>query len=225
MYKTDLHVHTKEVSACAGITAPEVVAEYKKAGYDSIVITNHCTASFFDRHPELSWESQVDRYLKGYWIAQECGKEAGLHVVLGMELTFRENRNDYLIYGIDRELLLRHPFPCDLTLKQFRGIADEEGLEIYQAHPFRPHMTVMPVKYLDGMEINNGHTKHSSNNPATEIYARINGLKGISGSDCHVAENAGTGGILTDEPVTDSHQLATILKSGRYELIRSDRVL
>ena len=47
MYKTDLHVHTKEVSACAGITAPEVVAEYKKAGYESIVITNPCKAIFF----------------------------------------------------------------------------------------------------------------------------------------------------------------------------------
>ena len=224
MYRTDLHVHTSEVSPCANISAPDTVEQYKKAGYDSIVITNHYFAGFFERDPILSWEQQVERYLVGFELAREKGKEAKLHVVLGMELTFRENHNDYLIYGIDKEFLLRYPYLYELTLEQFKKLAEREGLVVYQSHPFRTRMTVMPVPLLDGIEVYNGGLIHDSRNPIAAFYAQLNHLKGISGSDCHFAENVATGGILTDEPVTASQQLVAVLKAGRYELIRSERV-
>ena len=39
--KTDLHVHTSEVSLCGHMTAEETLQRYKSAGYDTLVITNH----------------------------------------------------------------------------------------------------------------------------------------------------------------------------------------
>ena len=38
MFKVDLHVHTKDVSPCGRVFAEKLVLEYKKAGYDAIVI-------------------------------------------------------------------------------------------------------------------------------------------------------------------------------------------
>ena len=40
-FKTDLHIHTSDVSKCAHISTDEVVEFYIKKGYSTIVITNH----------------------------------------------------------------------------------------------------------------------------------------------------------------------------------------
>ena len=40
------------------------------------------------------------------------GDELGLDVILGAELRFPENDNDYLVYGIDEAWLRANPYLC-----------------------------------------------------------------------------------------------------------------
>jgi len=221
MFKTDLHVHTSEVSMCADIGAVTAVRLYKEAGFDGIVITNHYHSLFFESRRENAWEDNVDQLLRGYRIAKGEGDKVGLKVFCGMELSFYgENRNDYLIYGITRDFLVGYPYLCDICLADFRKIADENGLMIFQAHPFRRWMTMMPPKMLDGIETFNGHARHKSYNPAVELYAELNGFKHIAGSDCHDITNVGTSGIMTEHPVATDEELVDVIRSQDFEIYR-----
>ena len=94
--KYDTHVHTSEVSSCGKVDANTLVQLYKKAGYSGIVITDHYTKDYFESLPYTNWQQKVDQFLSGYTTAFEEGKEVGLKVILGMELRFSENFNDYL---------------------------------------------------------------------------------------------------------------------------------
>ncbi len=53
-YLTELHLHTKESSSCSQIPAKEMIQEYKKQGYSTIVITDHCSKSKMDRLGDIS---------------------------------------------------------------------------------------------------------------------------------------------------------------------------
>jgi len=46
-FKYDLHVHTKELSACARLTIEEIIDEYIKAGYAGLVITDYFRKGYF----------------------------------------------------------------------------------------------------------------------------------------------------------------------------------
>ena len=125
-----------------------------------------------------------------------------------------ENWNDYLVYGMDEEFLLAHPELHHMDLKTFSKFARENGLLLIQAHPFRNKMTIMNPKYLDGVEVYNGHPKHDSRNQLADMYAQRYGLLRTSGSDFHHPNSVEAGGIITEEPITSVAQIITALRSG-----------
>ena len=96
-HKTELHCHTLPVSGCSHIYAPEMVQLYKALGVDTIVLTNHY-------HPEVATrftkEEAAERYLKAFRELKECAEAEGIKAILGMEIRFAENSNDYLVYGL-----------------------------------------------------------------------------------------------------------------------------
>lgn len=215
-YKTELHAHTREVSPCGELTAQEVAERYIAYGYTSIVITNHYCNYVIDPL-NGSWEDKARYYLAPYHAMKEYAGDR-LNVLLGCELRFRENNNDYLIFGLDEKFLLTHPNLHDMTLKDFSSLAHRNGLLIVQAHPFRNGMTIVDPAYLDGMETFNGHTGHHSRNPIADEWAKMNGLLRTSGTDFHHAHQSGVAGILTDTPIVNGAQLCAVLKSGDYTL-------
>ncbi len=215
-YKTELHVHTSEVSPCAHMTASEVADRYIEDGYHSIVVTNHYTDYVLTLGGE-TWEEQIEHYLSGYRRMKEYAGDR-MHVLLGCELCFTENWNDYLIIGVTEEFLRAHPNLQRMTLKTFLPFARENGLLVVQAHPFRNRMTVMPPELLDGVEVFNGSYNQDSRNEIALRWAERYNLIRTSGSDLHNANGFTGGGILTDEPVTDTAQLVSILRSGAYQL-------
>ncbi len=215
-YKTELHAHTREVSPCANLSAAEVAERYIAHGYTTIVVTNHYCHYVIDPL-EGSWEDKARYYLAPYRAMKDYAGDR-LNVILGCELRFRENFNDYLIFGIDEEFLITHPNLHDMTLKDFSALARENGLLVIQAHPFRNGMTVVNPAYLDGMEAFNGHVGHDSRNPIADAWAKKHGLIRTSGTDFHHPHQSGVAGILTDAPIENSAQLCEILKSGDYIL-------
>lgn len=219
-YKYDTHVHTSETSPCGRIPASQMVHIYKEAGYRGVVVTDHYFGWYFDSLGDLKWEDKVEHYLEGYHIAVTEGRKAGLAVILGMELRFDENENDYLIYGIDEAFLKENPELYKMGLHAFSQLARDKGLLVYQAHPFRPMITPADPSLLDGVEVLNTNPRHDSQNHKALAFAQANGLKKISGSDFHQMMDAAQGGIILTEPVETSKDFAALLAgSGELELI------
>lgn len=164
LYKFDTHVHTSETSPCGNIKAAELVHLYKNAGYSGVVITDHYFGDYFRSLQVRSWKDKMETFLSGYKSAYAEGQKIGFTVLLGMELRFDENSNDYLVYGIDEALLLKHKELYTLGLKKFKSFAKKHGILIYQAHPYRSWVSPANPAYLDGVEVFNGNPRHDSNN-------------------------------------------------------------
>ena len=218
-YKTELHAHTCEVSPCADLTVEEVTERYIAVGYTTLVLTNHYCDYVIDNAGE-TWEEKIGHYLSAYRAMKEYAGDR-LHILLGCELRFTENFNDYLVFGMTEDFLKEYPELHKMTLKTFSELSRRMGFLLVQAHPFRNRMTVMPPKYLDGIEVFNGHHGHDSRNQLADAYARRYHLLRTSGSDFHHVSSVESAGILTSDPVTSMEQLVEILKSGDCELICS----
>lgn len=216
-YKTELHLHTSPASPCADLTPREVADRYLSYGYTTLVLTNHYSASVNDSTAE-SWEGRVEHYLRDYRALKEYAGER-MNVLLGCELRFSQNANDYLVFGLDEAFLYEHPDLYTMDIRSFSEFSRTHGLFLAQAHPFRNGIVVTSPEYLDGVEVFNGHSGHASRNQIALAWAKQHGLVRLSGSDFHHPEHYGVGGILTDEPITSHAQLIRTLKSGAYSLI------
>ena len=84
--KIDLHVHTSEGSRCGKLSAKEVVALYKEAGYDAICITNHFSPYTVGWYAKQGNFDFVKTFQNAYELAREEGEKVGLRVFLGYEL-------------------------------------------------------------------------------------------------------------------------------------------
>ena len=223
MYKYDIHVHTKETSPCGKVEAVDVVKLYKSSGYTGIVITDHYYKDFFDKSPCIGWNGKIDDYLKGYKKALREGTIIGLHVLLGMEIKFNDNPNDYLVYGIDEDFLKNNPELYNLDLKEFKDVLSGTNTLIYQAHPFRKGQYVKEPELLDGIEVYNGNPRHDSHNEQAYNYAIKKHLKYISGSDFHQVCDIAKGGIIVNDYITTINELIMVLnKNNTIDLIKND---
>lgn len=221
-YKYDTHVHTSEVSGCGKVGAKDMVRLYSDAGYSGVVVTDHYYKGFFEGLRDKNWSDKVDRYLEGYYNALNEGTRLGFKIIPGMEITFTENMNDYLVYGIDEKFLKENKELYKLGLKGFRKLVEGRGILLFQAHPFRPGMTQGLLELLDGVEVYNGNPRHDSHNQLALDYARSSGLMMMSGSDFHQRQDLARGGIIVDEEIGSSSQLVDIIRKNRIvELICS----
>lgn len=222
MFKMDIHVHSSETSACGKLSAAETVELYHKAGYQALIMTDHYCREFFEALPEMTWEEKVDQYLVGFRTAEQAGKQLGTRIFMGMELRVDENVNDYLVYGITRDFLVKTPKLYRYTIKQFRKTADENHLFISQAHPMRPRMIPADPSLLDAVEVYNGNPRHDSHNDKAYAFAKKNGLLMLSGSDCHQREDVGLGGIGLENPVNTIQEVISAIKTQSYRLLKNN---
>lgn len=222
-YKTELHAHTSEVSRCAQICGEELVNLYEKAGYSTVVITDHMSKRTFPVVKKWKWNEYVNDYLIGYNAAKKAA-QGRLNIILGMEISFYENDNDYLVYGVDEKFLRRHPNMLEMGIRKFSDIAKRSGLLVVQAHPFRDHMTVIKPGIVEGIEVFNAHPGHDSRNDIARMWAEKYGYKiKTSGSDFHEIHHGARGGIITDFEIKDNEALFRALR-GERELITTDDI-
>ena len=220
-YRFETHFHTKETSPCGKVPAAEGVLLYHELGYKGLVVTDHYFKGYFeDRLPDVSWPEKIDIYLAGYEEARLAGQALGMQVYPGMEIRFLENSNDYLVYGISRELLLAWPRLYEMSLATFMPFAKEHGLLLYQAHPFRNGMVIMQPQNLFGMEVYNGHPRHDARNDIALEWARAYGLQQLAGSDFHQVPDKGLGGVDFTVEIESYQDFVLALKEENYELYR-----
>ncbi len=219
MFKTELHCHSLEISECARVDSYDIIKKFTEAGYTTLVLSNHFNYGTMQYNKATSWENFIDKFFGAYkkLKAEAKGK---LNILLGAELRFNENINDYLLFGITKDFLLAHPDIFDLNPEKLRPILKENGILIVQAHPFRNGMTVIRPCFLDGVEVFNGHMGHDSRNEIANAWADKYNLIKTSGTDFHYNDVPANAGILTDTEITSMEQLVEILKSGNYELIK-----
>lgn len=217
-YLYEMHAHTVEVSTCARATAEEMIEYYEGKGYTGIVITNHMNSSTFNRVclGDAQWDKRVDHFLKGYNLLKAAAGDK-YHIILGMEICFYDDPNDYLVYGVTEEFLRGHGDLMAMNLKSFSELAHENGLLILQAHPFRRGLEVADWRYLDGYEIFNGNPRHSSCNEIAEIWSKYhNKTICVAGSDFHQKGDEGIGGVYFEKEIKTNDELLKELRKGNY---------
>ncbi len=219
MYKLETHCHTGEVSVCGKVSANDIVEAYIKAGYSGIVITDHFNRRTFLEKPELKTSEIADYFLTGYRAAREAAN-GRIDVFLGMELTFYENDNDYLVYGMTEKFIKKNPNLMDMGIERFSKLAHDNKMIIFQAHPFRNHMCVINPSLLDGYEVFNANARHDSRNDIAQMWAEKFGKSMSSGSDYHRLEDVARGGIITSKKITNNTMLKDALLGNDKDLIK-----
>lgn len=214
-YRTELHAHTTPVSACGEATPEELMSIYSELGYHTIVITNH----FFTDIKGRSKEEYLEWYIKDYEEAKKASLKYGVKALLGAEIRFTENSNDYLVYGVDYDILSTIYDYLDRGLEAFRKEVKLDKSLLIQAHPFRKGMTLMNPDLLDGVETFNMHPGHNSGVAFALKYAKENKFRiTTAGSDFHHlnVKHEGTAALRTKELVSDTFELAEVLRKRDY---------
>jgi len=245
-YKTELHCHTVTVSGCATEDPAVLLEKYIRAGYSSIVVTDHFEElntntlsktlrekdrirflptgfdmNILDRcdKDEMSWDDKIDFQMAGYRYLKELAGDR-INILLGAELRLPFAQNHYLLYGLTEEFLRRE---VDLTKKFIFDASDiirQNDILFIQAHPFRNWDSVTRPDVIDGIEVYNGAKRHDYRNDLAEIWAERYHLIPTAGTDFHRIEDLPDAGILTEKPIETTQELVEILRSGHYELIK-----
>lgn len=219
MFKIETHLHTRDVSACAIISAEEIVDGYLAAGYDALIVTDHYSRDTF-RYLNLdtaTGQDKVDAFLTGYRKVKQAGEARGLKVYRGAEVRFDGSWNDYLLYGFS-DALLRDPEAIfTMGVEKFYERCRADGALLFHAHPFRNGGSPTTPAALDGVEVFNANVDHIERNELALEFAEQNGLLHSAGSDCHGQKQLGKAGILAEKLPADEHELVAMLRSGAHK--------
>ena len=188
MYRYETHVHTSPVSKCAKATVRETVEFYKAMGYDGIIITNHFLDGNIDIDPSVPYKEKLDFYYADADEAEKLGREIGLQVFCGEELSY--GGTDFLIYGLDRRFYYEHPEVMEMDKRSELALLADNGAFISQAHPYREafyidHIRLYPRSVHAAETVNANRTELE--NRMADIYADAYGLLKTAGTDNHRA--------------------------------------
>ena len=218
-YLYDPHTHTKETSKCGYVSAALTVERYHKNGFAGLVVTDHLHPEYLSGvDTDHDWQKVMDLFLAGYKAAKKRGDELDFDVILGVELRFPENDNDYLVYGIDENWLRSNPYVCCMSAQEFFDKFHDEVLIIH-AHPFRNGSAPVQETAVHGAEIINGNPRHANHNDmAWELCCRHPAYFRTAGSDAHEDGDEARAGVALPERVKDSHQFKRMLETKQFRV-------
>lgn len=223
LYKYETHLHTKEGSACASCGGREYIDIYLKLGYTGIIVTDH----FFNGNcavpKDLPWEDRVELFCKGYEEAKEEGDRKGLKVFFGWEANY--DCDEYLIYGLDKKWLLKHPEIMEWDQKEQHDNIKKAGGLVVQAHPFRERDYIERINLhpfqADAIEICNSGNQTAWDALAFKLSKKYK-MPVTAGSDIHRASSVAFGcyGVAFDTPLKDMSDYVKRIKAGSgYKLM------
>ena len=213
-YRIELHAHTKPVSPCSEIPPADLVQAYIDQGFHGVVITNHFNLEYLLGLPK---EEALDYYLSGYEEAKKVAEGTGLQVLLGTEVRFNEHPNEFMIYGVDRQILSECYDYLEKGLAAYRNDVKLPDSVLIQAHPFRDRMLRREPELMDGIEVFNMHPGHNSRvAQAARLAASIPGCIKTVGTDFHHPGHQGLCALRVRQMPRDSFDMAAILRSGDY---------
>lgn len=223
-YYYETHLHTSPVSKCARASVRQTLEAYVNLGYDGVFITNHFLGGNVLIDPNWSYEECIRFYFSDYEEGVRIGKELGIDVFCGVELSYRGT--DFLVYGLDKEWFLTHPDIREMKFSSYLSMLAEAGALIIHAHPFREasyidHIRLFP-RHIHGVETFNACRTPFENGMA-EMYAQYYGLPAFSGSDNH---HAGAqkifGGMQSDSPIKNEKDFIERYRKGELRTLRRE---
>ncbi len=224
-YKYQLHTHTSPTSKC-GKTLPEELAEaLREAGYAGCVLTNHFMHGNTGISRDLPWEDFVSHYERDYLECKAAGEKYGLDILFGLEEGVG-GPYEILCYGLTPGMLYEHPELREYSAETWYRVMHSLGVLVIQSHPYRicggeRNPKPLSLSVIDGIEVYN-HGNHLEYNERAEAFAKEHpNLILTSGADTHDPASVGFGGIETEERIKDERALCEILRSGKYELLKS----
>ena len=222
LYET--HLHTKPVSKCASITVKEALELYKSLGYAGVFITNHFIDGNISVDENLSYEDKINYYFTDYEDAVKIGKDLGLDVFFGAELSYKGT--DFLVYGLDKEWFLSHPEIMSMKKSEELEFMMQNGALVIQAHPDREahyidHIRLFP-RSVHGVEVDNACRKDFENDMAKH-YANAYGLIAFAGTDIHHLTQKRFAGVMVEKPIANELDFVERIKKGEFELFSKEK--
>ena len=201
-YLYETHLHTCEASRCGRVHGEDYIPYLMDKGYSGMIVTEH----FFNGNscvPEdLPWKDRVDIYASGYDRALEAARGKDFNVMFGVEFNFQ--KDEYLLYGIDKEWLINNECIMEMTRHELLKAVHEAGGIMIQAHPFRERDYLSDIKLAptacDGIEVYNAANMPNMNALGYEYCVKL-GLPMTAGSDIHYFHNEAMGGMLFENRI------------------------
>ena len=207
----DLHAHTKGISHCCRIFAPEVLAAAKEQGMDGICLCNHYQSRYVTDGNTAEF---ARRYVEEFYTTKKLGQEMGLTVLFGIEVTMERHAKEHLlVYGVEEDFPLLNPGLYDLTQRELYRLVHANGGVVVQAHPLRKGENVlMDPRYLDGVEVNCHPKYDATHHRELAQLAKERGWILTCGGDYHADTHRVRCGMYLPETVTDGVALGAYLK-------------
>lgn len=219
MFLYETHLHTSPVSKCGRATVEETVAFYKEIGYDGVFITNHFLDGNLNYDKAAPYDEKIDFYFSDVEQGQKIGRELGIKVFSGVELSHLGT--DFLIYGLDKQWYLAHPEIMEMKKSQELALMMEQGALVIQAHPYREasyidHIRLYP-RHIHGVETVNS-SQCDERNAIAKFFCDHYGLLHFSGSDNHNgAKREKLAGMACREAVTSELDFVAKVLAGQAE--------
>ena len=222
MFLYETHVHTSPVSKCARATVRDTLSFYKRLGYAGVFMTDHFIDGNINIERTAPFKDRIDLFFSAYEEGVEIGKELGISVFCGLEMSLAGT--DFLVYGVDKNWFLEREELAALRKPEQLSMLMEAGALIVQAHPFREasyieYIRLLP-RYVHGVEVFNACRTPFENEMARQ-YAKNYGLLPFAGSDNHRGEGQEIlGGMCTDTPLQSEQDFVNRVKDGRAKPFR-----
>lgn len=208
--KIDPHVHTKGISLCSRVNFRDMINEKKTAGYDAVILTNHCQPWYYEKQNRIFW---LQEFFKEYEQARNYGKSCDFKVFLGIEVSISDPHwSDFLLYGTSENFFYSQKSFFDMNQKELFDYCNLHGVLMVQAHPFRDGHSPCDPQFMHGVEINLRPQDYAKRE-AVEEFALKNDLFITSGSDYHSVVQDEFGGMIVPDSVCDSLQFANHIKN------------
>ncbi len=192
--KIDLHVHSKERSACGRASEEEQIRAAIDAGLDAIVFTDHHRLISPDRLQQLNEKYAPFRIFGGIEIAADG--------------------EDVLILGVHDPALESALW----TYPALHAFVRARGGFIALAHPFRWHSTItLDLERFapDAIEVRSANIPPDVEGRVRDLASRL-GIPVLCNSDAHSTGPLGTYFNALERPPADEQDLVALLRSGQF---------
>ncbi|MBD9097772.1 MAG: hypothetical protein EGP89_02765 [Ruminococcaceae bacterium] len=222
MFRYELHMHSREGSACGQSSIEDMISSYHRLGFAGAAVTNHFLGGNTAIDRTLPWEALIEAYSLAYTRGKEFAKTLDFDLLFGIEQGYGKGK-EFLAYGFEPSFLTERPFLRDAELSVWAREIHAVGGYLGFAHPFRvrPYITdpdEMPDMTLaDGFEGYNMFNSPEENERAVKLLSAP-GKVCTAGSDLHTCSFNRAFGVVFPERVTSSEALAKRLKSGNFSL-------
>jgi len=194
--KIDLHVHTRERSACAQASEEEQIRAAIAAGLDAIAITDH------------------HRLVPPEHLAELNRRYAPFRIFGGIEMTI--GKEDFLVLGVPDPRLEQPVW----TYPELQALVKREGGFLALAHPFRYSSQIevaLDGSPPDAVELFSPNTPRTAEEKIRSL-AMEHELRLLSNSDAHTTGRLGRHYNLLAGPVQHEQELFALLRAGQYTL-------